>query len=102
MSDPRERKVLHFCHDGQGVPVEMTCGIPQSSVLRALLWNIALDVVFRLPMPRQTTAIRCVENTLIIAEEDTVDAVQEHANIVLEIVSNHIHGLGLRLLADKT
>jgi len=43
-----------------------------------------------------------VDNTLVMAKGDTVDAVQQRANVVLETISDHIRGLGLRLSADKT
>jgi len=81
--------------------MELTCRVPQGSVLRPLLWNIAFDVVFWLPMPRGTTAIDCVDDTLVVAEGDTVEAVQELANAALKTVSDHILGLGLCLSVVK-
>lgn len=34
--------------------MDITCGVPQGSVLGLLLWNLAYDSVFRLPLPRGT------------------------------------------------
>jgi len=97
-------RVLHLCDNDQGIPVtmEVTWGDPQDSVLGPFLWNIAFDVVLQLPMPRGTTAIGYADNTLVVTGGDTVDTVQECANVALETISDHIRGLDLRLSAEKT
>jgi len=53
-------------------------------------------------MPRGMRAIGYVDDTLVVAEGDTVDAVQERGNVALEIVLDHICGLGFHLSAKKT
>lgn len=76
-------------------------GVPRF-VLGPLLWNVAFDVVFQLPMPKGTTAIGYADDTLIVAKDDSVDAMQEHANVALEAVVDNIQGLRLCLTMKKT
>lgn len=54
----------------------LTCGILQESVLGPLLWNITYDVVLCLPLPRGTITIGYADDTMIVAEGDTVEEVQ--------------------------
>lgn len=63
-------RVLHLCEGNQGIPVtmEVACGVPQGFVHEPLLWNVNFDVVFRLPMPREATAIGYADDTHVVAE----------------------------------
>jgi len=95
---------LYLCDDSTGDPVAtgVTRGVPQGSVLGPLLWNVAYDTVFRLPMPRGTIVSGYADDTLIVVEGDTAESVQNRANAALASVAGHIRGLGLRLAVDKT
>lgn len=95
---------LHLCDDSTGDPVTtgVTRGVPQGSVLGPLLWNVAYDTVFRLPMPRGTIVSGYADDTLVVVEGDTVESVQNRANAALASVAGHIRQLGLRLAVDKT
>ena len=91
--------------DGQsGVAetVPVTCGVPQGSVLGPLLWNVAYDAVLRLPLPRGTITIGYADDTLVVAEGDSVEAAQNRTNAALATVSRGIGDLGLRLAVQKT
>ncbi|KAL4082608.1 hypothetical protein QTP88_010121 [Uroleucon formosanum] len=97
-------RVLHVCDDHDGVPVTVgvTCGVPQGSVLGPLLWNVAFDTVFRLPLPAGVTIIGYADDTLVVSEGNTLAALQDCANAALATVAGHIGDLGLRLAVDKT
>ncbi|KAL4082299.1 hypothetical protein QTP88_030085 [Uroleucon formosanum] len=97
-------RVLHVCDDHDGVPVTVgvTCGVPQGSVLGPLLWNVAFDTVFRLPLPAGATIIGYADDTLVVSEGNTLAALQDCANAALATVAGHIGDLGLRLAVDKT
>lgn len=95
---------LYLCDDSTGDPVTIgvTRGVPQGSVLGPLLWNVAYDTVFRLPMPRGTIVSGYADDTLVVVEGDTEEAVQNRANAALASVAGHIRQLGLRLAVEKT
>lgn len=95
---------LYLCDDSAGNPVTtgVTRGVPQGSVLGPLLWNVAYDTVFRLPMPRGTIVSGYADDTLVVAEGDTEESVQNRANAALASVADHIRQLGLRLAVEKT
>ncbi|RXF70349.1 hypothetical protein EKK70_17640, partial [Desulfovibrio sp. DS-1] len=97
-------RVLIVRDDLPGAPetAEITCGVPQGSVLGPLLWNVAYDAVLRLPMPRGTITVGYADDTLIVAEGDTAEAAQNRTNAALAAVSGHIAELGLRLAVEKT
>ena len=91
--------------DGQSDGPEtapVTCGVPQGSVLGPLLWNVAYDAVLRLPLPRGTITIGYADDTLIVAEGDSVEAAQNRTNAALATVSRGIGDLGLQLAVHKT
>lgn len=82
--------------------MKVNCGVPQGTVLGPLLSNVAYDVVFRFPMPRGTTAIGDADDMIVVAEGDSVDAMQESVNATIETVLDIIRVLGLRLAVEKT
>lgn len=47
-------------------------------------------------------SIGCAGDTLIVAEEATVNKIQERANATLDIIFEHIRHLDLCLTIDKT
>lgn len=79
----------------------MSYGVLQGSVLEPLLWNVAFDTMFRLPIPRCTVTIGYVDDTLVVFEGNTLEAVQNRANAELAIVADHIWGFGIQLAIDK-
>lgn len=60
----------------------LSCGIPQGSVLRPLLWNIAYDAVLRHLMPRGAITIDFIEDTLIVGKDNTVGKDEDYASAV--------------------
>lgn len=93
-----------MCEDDWGISgkIEATFGVPQRSVLELFLWNVAYDAMFRFPMPWGVAIIGYVDDTLVMAEGDSMDEMQEPANAVLETVAGTIRGLGFRLAVEKT
>ncbi len=51
-----------ICANGK----DMTCGVPQGSVLRPLLWNIASDDILKEEVPPGVTIICYTDDTLVV------------------------------------
>lgn len=47
----RDRKLVYVDRDANSCERGMSCGLPQSSVLGPLLWNLAFDAVLRVALP---------------------------------------------------
>ena len=75
---------------------QITCTITKGSVLGPLLWLIAYDNDLRLPLPRIDITIGYADDTLIVAEGDSVESAKNQTNVALEIVSKGIRDLGLQ------
>jgi len=82
--------------------VDVTCGVPQGSVIGPLLWNIAYDRVLRVQLPRGVELIGFADDTLVVACGNTSTEVEEMTNSALSIVSSEIKSLELSLATDKT
>lgn len=54
------------------------------ALLGLLLWNVAFNVMFRVPTPRRTTTISYADETLVVAKSDSVYAMQKRANAAFE------------------
>lgn len=57
--------------------VEVTCGVPQGSVLGPLLWNMTYDAVLRVTVPRGVRTIGFADDTLIIGKSVTSEIVEK-------------------------
>jgi len=81
-------RVLRVCDDAGSDPVTVgvTCGVPQSSVLGPLPWNVAFDTVFHLLLPVGVTIIGYADDTLVESEGSMLSMLQDHVNAALAVV----------------
>ncbi len=80
---------------------EMTCGIPQGSVLRPLLWNIAFDAILKEEVPPGVNVICYADNTLVVTAEDDIATLERKVNTALEAMMRWIESAGLNLATTK-
>jgi len=66
--------------------MEITCGVPQGFIFSPHFW-IMYDTVFRLLLPTETAYIGIADDTIIVAESNTVSAMEDRANTALAIVA---------------
>ena len=97
----RGRGVTINCLEGP-VNVDVTCGVPQGSVLGPFLWNLTYDAVLRVAVPHGVRIIGFADDTLVIGKSDTSEGVEGKVNYVLDLVAEKIRSLGLRLAVNKT
>lgn len=89
------------CPSGK-MQVEVSCGVPQGSVVRPLLWNLTYDQVLRTQLPEGVSMIGFADDTLIVGSGKTSKGVEEAVNLALSLVAGKIQELGLTLAVEKT
>ncbi len=75
---------------------EMTCGVPQGSVVGPLLWNIAFNEILKEEVPPG------VNDTLVVTAEDDISMLKWKVNTTLEAMTHWIESAGLNLATTKT
>lgn len=69
--------------------MSVTRGVPQGSELELLLWYVAYDTVFCLPLPRWMIVVGFADDTMNVVVENTVEAMQNRTNAALAGVHSH-------------
>lgn len=97
-----ERYVSYPGLGGRLLRREMSCGVPQGSVLGPLLWNIGYDWVLRCDLPPGANVTCYADDTLVTVRGGTF---QEAACLTTEVVATvvgRIEMLGLRVAVGKS
>lgn len=82
--------------------MEMTCGVPQGSVLGPTLWNIYYDGILRIPVPRSVKLIGYADDIGIVVVEKDEDKVKSTANRTLSNIIGWLRTKDLSLAPQKT
>lgn len=93
---------LQCPHLDGSVSVQVTCGVPQGSVVGPFLWNITYDKVLNTQMPEGSTVIGFADDTLVIASGGSIAEVESRLAESLDRIAEEIRGLGLSLAVEKT
>lgn len=86
----------------QKVEIQVSCGVPQGSVIGPFLWNLAYDRVLRLQLPSGSSLIGFADDTLVISSGKTIPDLERITNETLDLVSDEIKDIGLTLSVNKT
>ena len=97
-----DRAVIYPGHRGEWNRREMSCGVPQGSVLGPLLWNIGYDWVLRGDLPDGAGVICYADDTLVLAEGVSHQAAADLATQAVATVVGRIRQLGLEVALHKT
>ncbi|XP_037509457.1 uncharacterized protein LOC119386192 [Rhipicephalus sanguineus] len=95
------RTVFLRSHAGQ-VEATPSLGSPQGSPLSPLLWNVVIDDLLSLRMPRGVTIHAYADDTVILVPAVTTTALSERALEVLRRVQVWADSVKVRLNPDKT
>lgn len=96
-----ERKLLV---ENNGVPnaKDVTCGIPQGSVLGHTLWNLFYDGLLKLDLPRDTQLVTFADDVAVVAVARNDALLEVTANAALDAVSARMRDNGLRIAPHKS
>ncbi|KAH7963880.1 hypothetical protein HPB52_023753 [Rhipicephalus sanguineus] len=96
-----DRSVFVRYHAGQ-VEARPTLGSPQGSPLSPLLWNVVIDSLLSLRMPRGVIMQAYADDTIILVPAPSRDALGDLASRVLRRVVNWSRAVKVSLNCDKT
>lgn len=80
----------------------VTGGVPQGSVLRPLLWNIAYDKVLRMNLNEGAEIIGYVDDTIVLVSARSMDTLKIRADRQIKEVITYISKMGLKVAEEKT
>lgn len=82
--------------------VEMTCGVPQGSVLGPTLWNVLYDAVLRLEMPVGVRTLAFADDLAVLVSSRNEEEMMALVNQTLQKVAEWMEDTGLSVAAHKT
>lgn len=96
-----DRKLIYANKNGEILESSITRGVSQGSVLGPLLWNMTYNCVLNADLDDGCSVICYADDTLVIAEGDTmIDTLSRQRNVA--IVVNKIQEIGLEVSSSKT
>ena len=87
---------------GKNHKMDMTCGVPQGSVLGPTLWNLYYDDVLRLDVPDGTTIIGYADDLALVVSGENKDEIADNISWTIGRIENFMLKRGLQLAPHKT
>ena len=82
--------------------MNITCGVPQGSVLGPTLWNVAYDRVLKQGNLHGTTLIAFADDLAVVVCGKDTDELKDRAAAAVSQITAKLHSLGLQLATQKT
>lgn len=80
---------------------QMTCDVPQSSILRPTLWNIFYDELLRLTLPQGAITIGFADDLALMGINHTTEGLETTTNDTLTMINDWVVRNGMTLAYQK-
>lgn len=99
--------VRSYLHDrtivtDHGQSFQVTCGVPQGSVLGPVLWNVAYDDILKAEVPTNVTLVAFADDLAIVTEGKSMEEIKYKAEETINIVKEKMKEMGLSIAEQKT
>jgi len=97
-----ERKIIVHAPDGSTRHVDVSCGVPQGSVLGPDLWNALYDELLEIQLPPDVEIVAFADDVALLATASVPFLLEERLEQALGDVVDWLTANGLELAIEKT
>lgn len=84
------------------LPMELSCGVPQGSVLSPLLWNIYYDPLLKMDIPTESKIVAYADDVAVVTNGTNKENLEKTINRTVKKIINWMNEHKLEIAAHKT
>lgn len=82
--------------------IELSCGVPQGSVLSPLLWNIYYDPLLKMEIPAESEIVAYADDVAVVSKGDNKESLEKNINRTVKKIIDWMNDHKLEIAAHKT
>lgn len=96
-----ENRTLIFGEDGKETKIDVTCGVPQGSVIGPTLWNLLYDGLLRTRLPAGVEYLAFADDVALVARAKDSIKLEHLLSSAAKVVHDWLTSVGLSLAEQK-